>query len=136
MRLPIIDPDSSGIYRAPSDAAALRERVLDATGLWIEADLGAVDTKNTLLETLARAAAFPPAFGRNWDALADSLQDLPRTCPAYVLHLRSTQGAKCALGAEWMTLLEILGEAAMYWKERGKSFVALIDDDAELPAWK
>jgi hypothetical protein len=95
----------------------------------------AVRTKRALLETLARAARFPPHFGMNWDALADALQDLPDT-NAVFLHLAHPAGARTALAQEWSTLLEILGDAAIYSKGRQRLFVVFIDDAPELPAWR
>ena len=90
-------------------------------------DLGPVRDKAALLAVLARALALPSTFGHNWDALADALQDLPLGPEGLTLDLRRARAAKTALGDEWATLLEILSDAAMYWKERGIAFEALID---------
>lgn len=88
------------------------------------------------MATLGRNIAAASDFGRNWDALADVLQDLSwQAASAYVLHLRECAAASRALGRDWATLLEILAESAMYWKRRRKPFVVLVDDAAELPPW-
>jgi RNAse (barnase) inhibitor barstar len=94
-----------------------------------------VRTKSELLATLARSLALPETFGANWDALSDSLQDLTVAPQGIVLHLEHVSDAKRALAGEWLTFVEILRDAAMYWKERGKAFVVFIDDATELPAW-
>lgn len=39
-------------------------------------DLGGVGDKAGLMDRVVRALALPDWFGRNWDALADSLSDL------------------------------------------------------------
>ena len=133
------DPQASGVYRTPPDVTALSERAGARAPAWIEADLIAVRTKRALLETLARAARFPPHFGMNWDALADALQDLPDTntnTNAVFLHLAHPAGARTALAQEWSTLLEILEDAAIYSKGRQRLFVVFIDDAPELPAWR
>ena len=132
----ILGPARSGVYRTPEDVAGLRESLRQADGQWIEVDMRGVGSKAELLEKLAHAASLPPDFGRNWDALADCLQDLPASSSAYVLHLRSTSAARAAVGPDWTILLEILEDAAKYWKARGSTFVALIDDAEELAPWR
>lgn len=137
MTLQPIVPQDSGVYRSPAAPDALRAAVLAAGGAWLEVDLDGVRDKAQLLERLASAGRFPPGFGANWDALADSLQDLSWCdSPAYVLHLRSAARAAAALATEWPTLIEILEQTADYWAGRGRPFVALIEDDsAGLPTW-
>jgi len=136
-RTPIPAPESSGVYRAPADVADLRVCVIESGGQWLEADLKAVRGKLALMDSVAQAARFPAHFGRNWDALADSLQDLAISPPAgCVLMLRGASCARQALGAEWKTLLEILADAAMYWKGRGIPFVVFVDGELELPEWR
>lgn len=129
-------PDRSGVYRTPADFAPLRESLDKAHAQWIEVRLDAVRTKAQLLDTLARAASLPAHFGRNWDALADCLQDLPAPDAAYVVHVFSASAARGALGPDWAIFLEILGDAAMYWSERGTTFLAFVDDAPELRPWR
>jgi RNAse (barnase) inhibitor barstar len=99
-------------------------------------DVHAVRSKRELLEALSGALALPDSFGRNWDALADSLQDLPVPENGWLLHLEHGSALQAPLGSDWLTLLEILGEAAIYWKGRGRAFVVLIDGATELPLWR
>lgn len=133
----LISAERSGIYQPPADIAALRARIGGSPLAWFEADLGPVRDKDRMLKVIAEAAGFPADFGANWDALADSLQDLSwAPASGYVLHLRHAAPALRALGADSATLLEILGESAMYWKNRAKAFVVLVDGAQELPAWK
>ncbi len=49
--------------------------------LVVTLDLGGVTDKAGLMDRCARALALPDWFGRNWDALADSLSD-PSVWPA------------------------------------------------------
>jgi hypothetical protein len=129
-------PDRSGVYRSPSQVQTVRDSVLASGGCWFDINLGPVRTKEQLLETIAAACDFPPTFGRNWDALADALQDFS-WCPsdAYGLHLLHGGAAARVLHGDWPTLLEILVQSAMHWKERGKLFIAFVDDAPELPPW-
>lgn len=129
------DPERSGVYRTPADVASvLRPRDAPAAR-WIEVDLSAVRTKGELLEALARAARFPPHFGMNWDALADAVQDLPATGGPVLLRLSHVRAARAALAREWSTLLEILEDASIYYKERDRVFVVFVDDAPELAEW-
>ena len=85
---------------------------------------------------MARAVAAPAGFGANWDALADSVQDLGwRPAPGYVMHIRHSEGARAALASEWVRFMQILKETAKAWAMHGKPFVVIVDDAADLPLW-
>ena len=129
-------PDNSGVYRTPADLDALKRHAAASGAVWLEADLQVVRDKYGLLRTFTRVLRFPGDFGNNWDALADSLQDLSWCASAaYVLHLRNPGTARREIGETWHMLLEILRESAMYWKVHGKPFVVIVDDAEDLPAW-
>ena len=107
-------PERSGVYRTPVDAAELRDSALAGGAAWTDLDLRAISDKLALLQYLARSLRFPAHFGANWDALADSLQDLqgiPHS--GYMLRLFGAAQARRALGTDWATFLEILTETAM-----------------------
>jgi RNAse (barnase) inhibitor barstar len=132
---PLLNPALSGVYRTPAHVEAVRHAVT-SDALWVEVDASGVRSKSDLLDAFAAVLGFPREFGRNWDALADALQDLSwRPAKAYVLRVRDAAGAARALGLEWATLIEILSQTALYWKSRQTPFVAFIDDAAELPPW-
>jgi hypothetical protein len=104
--------------------------------LWVEADLSGVRSKSELLDAMAAVFGFPREFGRNWDALADALQDLSWLREdAYVLRLREASRAARALGAEWSTFVDVLSHVALYWQSREVPFVVFADDVTELPPW-
>lgn len=129
-------PHRSGIYRAPANIAAARASVTAAGVIWLDVDLARVRAKTELLEVFGRSCGSPPSFGANWDALADALQDFSwRPGSGYVLHLRDAAAASRALGAHWPKLVEILAEAAIYWKGLGKPFIVFMDDVGVLAPW-
>lgn len=132
----LLTAHDSGVYRTPAGIESLRQRARGSGAAWLEADLARALDKARVLETIARACDVPATFGANWDALADSVQDLSwRPARVYVLHLSHAAAATQALGLEWHTLMQILGEAVLYWKDRGTAFVVLVDSATDLPAW-
>ncbi len=133
----LISVQDSGVYRAPDGIEFLRAHAKEGGAVWFEADLARARDKAQVLEVMARVCGFPGTFGANWDALADSVQDFSwRPAPGYVLHLGHAAAAAQALGRDWSTFIQILDATVAYWKHRGKAFVVLVDDVAELPAWK
>jgi RNAse (barnase) inhibitor barstar len=131
----VLTPARSGVYRTPAHVDAVKQ-ARDEDHLWIDVDLSHAGSKSELLDLLAREVGFPSTFGRNWDALADALQDLSwRPAKGYVMRLVHAARAGQALGADWATLIEVLRLTASYWKTRGVAFVAFVDDAAGLPLW-
>ncbi|GGK94294.1 hypothetical protein Sme01_57030 [Sphaerisporangium melleum] len=69
-------------------------------------------TRAAFFEEVARALRLPGYFGRNWDALTDSLRDATRAGPVALV----VQHAEHLLDAEppgqLTTLLDVLSEAA------------------------
>ena len=126
-----LNPEQGGVYRTPAEVERLGAEAQRSGVAWKEIDLAGVTDKRALLEAFARALALPATFGANWDALADSVEDLPVPAQGYVLRLR--RATPLRLGADWPTLLEILREAALYWNERNRAFIAFVDEASELP---
>ncbi len=124
----VTDPANAGVYRASADesrtalAAAYAQRFTTAA-----MELGGAD-KATVLDAFASALRFPEWFGSNWDGLADCLMDLSWIeAPGYLLVLRPEPDIATHLGEEFQTLVEILEEAADFWKEQGRPFCVLFE---------
>ncbi|WP_318204587.1 barstar family protein [Streptomyces sp. SCL15-4] len=90
----------------------------DLTGrLVVALDLDGVTDKDGLMDRAARALALPGWFGRNWDALADSLSDhtvwpdgaVERGLLIVVHGWRPYAGAR---PEEWRVAEEVFAEAA------------------------
>ena len=118
----LTDPARSGVYRA-SDARAIQEATRGA-----KLDVVAIEAKEELFDSLARALDFPQWFGRNWDALEDVLDDLSwrKGGEGHVLVFRSYPE-----GEELGILLDVLRSSAEYWAGRGKPFFAVFLDPAK-----
>lgn len=78
-----------------------------------ELDLTGVTGKPAFMDRCARALDLPDYFGRNWDALADSLTDLPATPAAHgrLIVVRAWQEYAQAAPQEWTIAQEVLTEA-------------------------
>src|SRR5262245_35134347 len=68
----------------------LRRELAERQVVAFELDGAAVGGKAALMDALAATLRFPDYFGRNWDAVADCLGDLPEATPGegYVLFIR------------------------------------------------
>lgn len=136
MKTPQPTASSNGIYRLPPDPAPLRAAAAEAGLCWFGVDLRRARGKRALLNAFDRALQFPATFGGNWDALADSLQDLSwLPGPNRILALRGAGDFAAAKGDEHEVLLEILGATAEYWGRQARVFIVLSDAPA-LPSWR
>jgi hypothetical protein len=87
------------------------------TELVVTLDLDGVTDKAGLMDRCARALRLPDWFGRNWDALADSLGDhtvWPEGAAerGLLLVVRGWRPFAKARPDEWETAQEVFGEAA------------------------
>jgi RNAse (barnase) inhibitor barstar len=93
-------------------------------------DLEGCAGKDDTLARIGAALGFPDWFGANWDALFDCLNDLEWLPAAgYVLVLENTRGLRESASADFQVLLDILGETAAAWRERGVTFRAVASSD-------
>ncbi|MEU0333759.1 barstar family protein [Streptomyces sp. NPDC006193] len=89
----------------------------DLAGRFVVAlDLDGVTDKAGLMDRAARALALPDWFGRNWDALADSLADVtvwPEAAGGrgLLIVVRGWQAYAAARPAEWETAQEVFAHA-------------------------
>ena len=118
----------SGVYLAPPDVQAMREKALQAGIAWFELNLARVQSKREFLAACAQSLRFPKSFGANWDALVDCLKDL---CADSVVNCRSCGQFAEAAPDDYATALEIFRDAATYWEERTSTFLVLVDAEPE-----
>ncbi len=129
--------ERSGVYATPPALGALQQAAHRAGLAWLAVDLAPAAEKVRFLAECARDLRFPETFGANWDALADCLEDLSwRPAPGFVLRFVNAQVFAVASPRDFTTAVEILRDAAMYWKKRGKPFIVLVDGGPGLPAFE
>ncbi len=126
-----LDSGNSGVYAAPRAIGALKRAAQAHAIAWIEVDLAGVDDKTAFLSRCSKAFALPATFGHNWDALADTLQDLA-WLPAAGYVVFCADGADFARDApdDFATALAIFSDAARFWRAQGRVFIALFDAGA------
>ena len=89
------------------------------------ADCSAANTKGEVLEAISRAFYFPKHFGKNFDALYDSLTDLVAKSgrqTGFVIVLDSLPAVQKFDKEARENLLDVFREASEFWAEKGVSF--------------
>jgi RNAse (barnase) inhibitor barstar len=124
MKLPDLhDVDAAGVHEQHAAAEAVAGASAAAKLRYFAVDLGNADSKAALLDALAQGLALPAHFGRNWDALADCLEDDDVIGKhGAVLRLAHSAAYRAGHAHDWQTFAEILDEAAEFWKERHVPF--------------
>ena len=113
----VTEEDLDGLGVAARDAGLVVRRV----------DLKGCNGKATVLLRIATALDFPTSFGRNWDALSDSLRDLSWVPGAgYAVLFEGAGDLRAADEGDFDTLLDILDEAAQDWAQRALPFWAFL----------
>lgn len=124
-----VAPLEPGVRYAPGSVTALAAKARAAGLQFHDVDLDRCRAKSDLLGALAATLSFPDGFGRNWDALADALADLPASGGhGWALRLTHVGAARARLGADFETLLEICEDTAIYWADHGRLFSVLLDE--------
>lgn len=125
-------PLLNGIYRMPQGIDEVRAAAMGIP--CTEIAMKGIRSRGKLLKTLARSLGFPATFGGNWDALADCLQDLSWLPDhGHVLEFAGLADLAAAAPDDLALLLEVLEAAAVYWRQRDRVFIVLIDGDSALP---
>jgi len=115
--------DDAGVHPWTGATDALKAAAAHAHLKFAVADLGKARDRATLFAELDRTLKLPEHFGRNFDALADVLEDsdwLGKT--GRVIALTHAAGYRKEHPNDWATLEELLAEAAEFWKERHMGF--------------
>ena len=128
MKLPDLnDVEEAGVIEYHGHADAVAAAAHHAKLRYLDVDLSHAEDRATLFAALAKGLALPEHFGKNFDALADSLEDRDWLGKAgcairlgHATHYRKTHPH------EWSTLEDILSEASTFWRERNLPFWVLV----------
>jgi hypothetical protein len=130
----LTEPERAGVYQTAIDPAEIVAAAKTVDLEAARASLSGVRGKTDMLDRFAKALRCPPHFRANWDALNDCLCDLDwlRGKGLVLIFTGATDFAEsCA--EEFQTALDVLNDAAAYWRERKKSFWVLLHAQADLP---
>lgn len=121
----------AGAYHLPvQHIDALLDAARDLDFLAINIVLAGCRDKVELMKRMAQALAIPDGFGSNWDALADSLNDLEwlGETAGYVLVFERGEDLRSASSYDYDELIELLNEAADRWREDDVPFWAFFGE--------
>ena len=82
-------------------------------------------TKQQVLASIAESFCLPKHFGKNFDALADCLTDLPHKCgpqPGFLVVLEQLPNTPKFDKEARETLLDVFRDAADFWADKKISF--------------
>ena len=118
------DPSHGGIFFVTSEDLDPLAEAAGMEGLRVcRASLAGYASRDTLYDQLTVALRLPADFGRNWDALADSVRDLSwLKATGVILLLDRAEDMREASEEDFDTLLDILEEAVDYWQDAGVPF--------------
>jgi len=131
----LTDPAAAGIYRVPArlSVAAVTRRIASTDVRFASLSGNVITDKAMFLRAAAAALAFPPYFGRNWDAFADCLTDLSwLPAPGHAILYDNPAPLIRQSPQDWVTAVEIFGAAAERWRVAGVPFVVLLRRTAGL----
>ena len=121
----------AGVYAAPALLGPLRAAARRAGLDWYDLDLEGVADRQALLRRCAEVFSLPAHFGKNWDALHECLRELAGSgAPGAVVHWRRGPDLERRAPEAMTTALEILADAARYWRGTGRIFVVAVDRDS------
>lgn len=116
--------EAAGSHALRCSVDELRNAAGKAGFALFEANLKGIRGRQNLLNALAQAAAFPPEFGVNWDALADALCDLSwhGKVAGYVLLLRNASETLGLSANDREIAHDLFADTVVYWRQRKKPF--------------
>ncbi len=119
----------SGLYRYRGRATAdsICEQVAQHGFHCFYLDGRAIKDKTSFLDACGKAMSFPPYFGHNWDALDECMTDLSWSpAQGYVLLYDHVEHFAGDDPAQWSIALDILRDAAAYWRDTGTPMFILL----------
>ena len=129
------DASQAGVFEVEAaDLPALAAAARDAGLLVRRLDLDGCGDKQALLLRIGTVLDLPAGWGRNWDALMDSLRDLAwLPAPGYALLFEAAAGLQAARPHDLETLVGILQEASQWWAANDVPFWAFMTVESPAP---
>lgn len=131
------DTAKAGVYHMPQVAPEPLIRAAEGIDCAVfRIDLAHAKDKGELLDTIAKAMAFPDWFGHNLDGLADCLADLAwRPAEGYFILLEHCDGIHGLAESDFVATLQTFEEAADEWREQGIPFWCFVEMQADGINW-
>jgi RNAse (barnase) inhibitor barstar len=131
------DAAKAGVYHMPQTDPAPLVAAAKANGFAVFGiDLSHARNKAEMLDAIAKAMSFPDWFGRNFDALADCLNDLGwLTADGYFILLQHCDGIHGHAESDFVSTLQIFEQAADEWREQGIPFWCFVEMQADGINW-
>ena len=127
----IIRSGHAGVYAAPRVIGPLRAAAKGAGVAWLDLDLAGVADRDAMFRRFAAVFSLPDYFGRNWDALHECMLDYAGSgAPGAVVHWRRGTELERRAPEVVTTALEILEDAATYWRSSGRIFLVAVERDS------
>ena len=132
--------EHASVYHMPLDGEEALLAAAEQSGFGVfRIDLSPAHDKQTLLECIGKAMAFPDWFGHNWDALLDCLADLgwhsSNGAEGYLVILEHCDGIHGHAEADFVQCLQVFATAANEWREQGIPFWCFVDMQADGINW-
>lgn len=115
-------------YRSRASIASIAWRARITGWRFFHLDGQRIESKADLLAACAEAMRFPVTFGRNWDALEDSLRDLS-WAPAHRGYLLLYDGAgrlAAAAPEDFAVAVDVFRSAAAHWRQSETPLAVLL----------
>ena len=124
----ILESHKGGVWFLPGngEVRAMQSAAKKARYTFVHIDGSKIERKEQLLNHLATALRLPKTFGHNWDALEECLNDLEGDGEGFVIYYDHIDGLLAAHPDQFETLLEILRDAVVSWKEDDEALVVLL----------
>lgn len=114
-------------YRGKATAESICQEIEQHNFRCFYLDGRTINDKTSFLNACGKAMSFPAYYGGNWDALDECITDL-EWCPAqgYVLLYDQVEHFAGGQPEQWSVALDILHEAANYWRDRATPMYVLL----------
>ena len=110
-------------------ASALSKAGFQVTIIDPPSDANPIQDKATLLRAIHHTRTLPAHFGFNWDALVDSLSDLPEPdAKGYALILRQPNMLREQSPEDYALFLKVIQTVSDRWAARGVPFKLVVPE--------